>query len=90
MIAAGVDLSEREWRCFETVRLPRENARSTSTDVADQGTISFVICLMGRPHTWSGHEVHRHPRERIPGLFEPILEGVLCIVGLDRFFSHVG
>src|ERR1700734_4130022 len=33
-VAALVDSSEREWRILENVRPPRENARSTSVDVA--------------------------------------------------------
>ena len=35
-VAALVDSSEREWRIFKTVRPPRENARSTSVDVANK------------------------------------------------------
>ncbi len=33
-MAARVDLSDKECWCFDMVRLPFENARSTSTDVA--------------------------------------------------------
>jgi hypothetical protein len=38
-VAARVDSSDNEWRILDTVSPPRENARSTSVDVAVQKNV---------------------------------------------------
>jgi hypothetical protein len=45
--AARVDSSESEWRILDTVRPPREKARSTSVELAKHRNINIYIYISG-------------------------------------------
>ncbi len=88
-MAALVDLSESECRCFETVRLPFEKARSTSTDVAKRILHEHEVNNneVNDQLTWGTDKIQRHAREPITALIHPVLDWVPGVIGFDGILA---
>lgn len=74
-VEARTDSSDRAWRSLETVRPPRENARSASAAVAKNG--SETIERVSQAHTWRCKDIERHRCKRRRQESSPVLDGII-------------
>jgi hypothetical protein len=75
-VAAQTELSERECRSLETVRPPRENARSASTEVAVFTISTLAQLIKYAVLTWRSEEVQGHATDGLIPASLPVLDGV--------------